>query len=120
MFSQRLLQLPSLPDISEQVTASTNLHDIDPMTLSFKSLIQPNNILMSSPLQYFILLFNLPQTSLICHKLLSYGLQGHKLASEPIYSQIDLAKSPFADDFADLITINSCCKICTSFYPLDQ
>jgi hypothetical protein len=116
MFSQRFLKLPPLPYISQQVTPSANFHDINPMTLSFKPLIQPNNILMPCPLQNFTLLFNLPQTSLISHKLFSNRFQSDKLSSKPINSQIDLSKSPFTNNLSYLITINRRSKIPITLY----
>lgn len=90
------------------------------MTLSFKPFIQPNNILMSCSLQNFILLFNLPQTSLISHKLFGNRLQRHKLARKPIDCQINLAKSSFANNFSNLIAINGCSEFLATLDPLNQ
>ena len=90
------------------------------MTLSLKPFIQPNNILMPSSLQNLKLLLNLPQTNLISHKLFSNRFQSHKLASKPINRQIDLAKSPLANNLSNLITINSRREILASPDPGDQ
>lgn len=90
------------------------------MALSFKPFIQSNNILMSCSLQNFILLFNLPQTSLISHKLFCNRLQSHKLPSKPINCQINLAKSSFANNFSNLIAINSCNEFPATLYSLNQ
>ena len=110
MFSQIFLKFPSLPHISEQVAPSTYFHDINPMTLSLKPFIQPNNILMPSALQNLKLLLNLPQTNLISHKLFSNRFQ----------SQIDLPKSPRANNLSNLITIDSRREILASPDPGDQ
>ena len=120
MFSQRFLKFPSLPHISEQVSPSTYFHNINPMTLSLKPFIQPNNILMPSSLQNLKLLLNLPQTNLISHKLFSNRFQSHKLASKPINRQIDLPKSPLANNLSNLITIDSRREILASPDPGDQ
>ena len=106
-----LLQLSSAPDKRKQVTTTTDFHHVHDVRLIFETLVQPNDVLMSGPLQNVILLLDLLQRALIVHECLVDRLQSYELSSQPMNGQVYFPEGSFADYLTNLIIVDFSCVI---------
>ena len=100
------LEFPPSPDVGEQVAATTDLHHVDNVGVSLEALVQPDDVFVASPFENVVLLHHLFEAVLVLHESLVDGLKRHKLASEPVDSQVHLAKSSLSNDFAYLVVVD--------------
>lgn len=75
------------------------------MTTSVETLVESYNVLVSSPLQYVILLLYFSEAAFISHVSLIDRLKRHKFARESMNGQVDLAKRSFTNDLSNLIVV---------------
>lgn len=111
MLRQVFFELPPPPDVGQQITSTAHLHHIDGVRIRIEALVQSNDVLVPRPFQDVVLLHYLLQGTLIRHIGLINGLEGHKLAGEPIDGQIDLSERALSDHLADLVVVDLCVEL---------
>ena len=82
LFEQKLsdffLQLSTPPHICEEISTTTDLHDVDNMLFIFKLFVQSYNIRVSHFLKDLVLLNDLLVRVLVAHERLVDGLQSQE------------------------------------------
>ena len=93
------LELPSLPDVAEQIPTLAELHDKAYVLICLECIVKPHNILMAALLQDAHLLHD-PSLLffLVAQNLLLDRLDGHKVLTHLVARQIDLSKSASTQD----------------------
>ena len=99
------LKRPSLPDIAEEVTTSTDFNDEQDVLRGLKVLEQADDVSVSGLFQDQNLLEDLLPLRVLAEIGLVDTLHGNNLMSEPVQCHIDFTKGTLAKKFTNPIEV---------------